>query len=94
MDSQPLGVRGHPLDAAKLPILTLKVTKSGARSVTCWGSVGGMGIPFWRGFVDIGKEELDRGQYDYGNFVPFTFCGGAALLKRDTFLKAGRFDES
>jgi GT2 family glycosyltransferase len=57
-------------------------------------SVGGMGIPFWRGFVDIGKEELDRGQYDYGNFVPFTFCGGAALLKRDAFLKAGRFDGS
>ena len=26
-------------------------------------SVGGMGIPFWRGFVDIGKDEADEGQY-------------------------------
>jgi len=56
-------------------------------------SVGGMGIPFWRGFVDIGKEEHDRGQYDYGGFEAFAFCGGAALVKLDVFKKTGGFDE-
>jgi len=55
-------------------------------------SVGGMGIPFWRGFVDIGREEPDQGQYDQENFEPFAFCGGAALIKRSTFLTLGGFD--
>jgi GT2 family glycosyltransferase len=55
-------------------------------------SVGGMGIPFWRGFVDIGKNELDRGQYDSGKFQPFAFCGGAALVKKGPFIEAGQFD--
>jgi len=55
-------------------------------------SVGGMGIPFWRGFVDIGREEHDSGQYDSEGFEPFAFCGGAALLRRDVFLEAGKFD--
>ena len=57
-------------------------------------SVGGMGIPYWRGFVDIGREELDQGQYDSGDFEPFAFCGGAALLRRGAFLNAGKFDGS
>ena len=56
-------------------------------------SVGGMGIPFWRGFVDIGREEYDRGQYDQKGFQPFAFCGGSALVKRDVFMKLGGFDE-
>ncbi len=56
-------------------------------------SVGGMGIPYWRGFVDIGKNEVDRGQYDGENFEPFSFCGGAALLRRSIFLRLGGFDE-
>jgi len=34
-------------------------------------SVGGMGIPLWRGFVDIGRNELDRAQYDSVGFEPF-----------------------
>lgn len=51
-----------------------------------------MGIPFWRGFVDIGREEHDRGQYDSKGFEPFAFCGGAAMVKRDVLLKAGGFD--
>jgi len=55
-------------------------------------SVGGMGIPFWRGFVDIGREEYDQGQYDPEGFEPFAFCGGAALIKRDVFLRLGGFD--
>ena len=56
-------------------------------------SVGGMGIPFWRGFVDIGRDELDRGQYDRESFEPFAFCGGAGLIKRSIFMKLGGFDE-
>mgnify|MGYP001061515315 CR=1 FL=1 len=55
-------------------------------------SVGGMGIPFWRGFIDIGRDEPDRGQYDHGGFEPFAFCGGAALIKRNTFMRLGGFD--
>jgi hypothetical protein len=55
-------------------------------------SVGGMGIPFWRGFLDIGREEHDRGQYDFEEFEPFAFCGGAALIKREVFLETGAFD--
>ena len=55
-------------------------------------SVGGMGIPFWRGFVDIGKEEPDRRQYDSEDFEPFAFCGGAALVKKTAFVRAGGFD--
>jgi hypothetical protein len=34
-------------------------------------SVGGVGIPLWRGFADIGRDELDRGQYDFVGFEPF-----------------------
>ncbi len=55
-------------------------------------SVGGMGIPFWRGFVDIGRDELDQGQYDHEGFEPFAFCGGAALIRRNIFLFVGSFD--
>jgi GT2 family glycosyltransferase len=58
----------------------------------CLDSVGGMGTPFWRGFVDIGREERDRGQYDIG-FEPFSFCGGAALVKHAIFEQVGGFDE-
>jgi GT2 family glycosyltransferase len=54
-------------------------------------SVGSMGIPFWRGFVDIGRGEPDSGQYPEG-FIPFAFCGGAALIKRSAFLDVGGFD--
>ncbi|MCW3974818.1 MAG: glycosyltransferase [Candidatus Bathyarchaeota archaeon] len=56
-------------------------------------SVGGMGIPFWRGFVDIGLGELDQGQYDHRDFEPFSICGGATLLKRDIVMALGGFDE-
>ena len=56
-------------------------------------SVGGMGIPFWRGFVDIGREERDEGQYDSTDFEPFAFCGGAALVRKAVFEQAGGFDE-
>jgi GT2 family glycosyltransferase len=55
-------------------------------------SVGGMGIPYWRGFIDIGREEHDRGQYDHEGFEPFAFCGGAALIKRDIFMRLEGFD--
>jgi len=55
-------------------------------------SVGGTGIPFWRGFIDIGRGEQDRGQYDRHDFEPFAFCGGAALIKRSVFLRLRGFD--
>lgn len=55
-------------------------------------SVGGMGIPFWRGFVDIGFEQRDRGQYDHEDFEPFAFCGGAALIKRASLSRVNGFD--
>jgi GT2 family glycosyltransferase len=55
-------------------------------------SVGGMGIPYWRGFVDIGREEVDIDQYPDG-FEPFAFCGGAALIRKSAFTQAGGFDE-
>ncbi|MFI5448656.1 MAG: glycosyltransferase family 2 protein [Candidatus Bathyarchaeia archaeon] len=58
-------------------------------------SVGGMGIPFWRGFVDIGKCEVDDRQYDLGDFGgagPFSFCGGAALISKSAFRIVGGFD--
>jgi len=55
-------------------------------------SVGGMGIRFWRGFADIGFEQRDIGQYDYGNFEPFAFCGGAALVKLASLSKVNGFD--
>ena len=54
-------------------------------------SVGGMGIPYWRGFVDIGREEPDVNQYQDG-FEPFAFCGGAALIRKSAFIDAGKFD--
>jgi hypothetical protein len=54
-------------------------------------SVGGMGIPYWRGFIDIGAGELDGDQYRDG-FEPFSFCGGASLIRTSAFVDAGRFD--
>jgi hypothetical protein len=56
------------------------------------GSVGVMGIPYWRGFVDIGREELDANQYQ-DEFEPFAFCGGAALIRKSAFIDTGGFDE-
>ena len=55
-------------------------------------SVGGMGIRYWRGFVDIGKHELDIGQYDHPPITPFSACGGAALIRRSYFERVGGFD--
>lgn len=54
-------------------------------------SVGGMSIPYWRGFVDIGTCELDKNQY-LDEFEPFAFCGGAALIRKSAFVDVGRFD--
>jgi len=56
-------------------------------------SVGGMGIPYWRGFVDVGREEVDQGQYP-DDFEPFAFCGGAALIRKSALIEAGGFDEA
>jgi GT2 family glycosyltransferase len=55
-------------------------------------SVGGMGIKYWRGFVDIGKYEIDRGQYDEPPIAPFSACGAAMLIRRRTFEQVGGFD--
>ena len=54
-------------------------------------SVGGMGIKYWRGFVDIGRYEVDRGQYDRP-IIPLSACGAAMLVRRDTFMQVGGFD--
>jgi GT2 family glycosyltransferase len=55
-------------------------------------SVGGAGIPYWRGgFFDIGRGETDVGQYSEG-FEPFAYCGGAALIRKSTFIDAGKLD--
>ena len=54
-------------------------------------SAGGMGIPYWRGFVDIGRAEIDANQYP-DRFEPFAFCGGAALIRKSAFIDAGKFD--
>ena len=60
---------------------------------SCLDSVGVMGIPFWRGFIGIGMEECDRGQYDRDGLEPFSFSGGAALIKRAAFAEVGGFDD-
>jgi GT2 family glycosyltransferase len=57
-------------------------------------SVGGFGIPYWRGAVDIGYGEIDVGQFDNPPIEPFSFCGGAALIRLDLFRESHGFDES
>jgi len=56
-------------------------------------SVGGMGIKYWRGFVDIGKNEPDTGQYDKPPVNPFSLCGAAMLVRRASFEQINGFDE-
>lgn len=55
-------------------------------------SVGGMGIKYWRGFVDIGKFEVDSTQYDNPPVTPFSACGAAMLVRRSAFEDVGGFD--
>ncbi len=55
-------------------------------------SVGVMGIKYWRGFVDIGKYERDRGQYDDPTMTPFSVCGAAMLVRKNRFDLVGGFD--
>ena len=55
-------------------------------------SVGVMGIKYWRGFVDIGKNEGDRGQYDHPPLTPFSVCGAAMLVSKNAFDLVGGFD--
>jgi len=57
-------------------------------------SVGGLGIPYWLGFEDIGFEEKDFGQYDTPPIEPFSFCGGATLIQSKVFLELGGFDDA
>ena len=55
-------------------------------------SVGGAGIPYWKGgFLDVGRGEIDVGQYSNG-FEPFAYCGGAALIRKSAFIDAGKLD--
>ncbi len=57
-------------------------------------SVGGMGIKYWRGFVDMGKYETDRGQYDSPPVIPFSTCAAAMLVRRAAFERVGGFDST
>ena len=57
-------------------------------------SVGGFGIPYWRGTADLGYGERDEGQFDTPPVKPFSFCGGAALIRLGLFREAEGFDES
>jgi GT2 family glycosyltransferase len=57
-------------------------------------SVGGVGIKYWRGFVDIGRYETDRGQYDQPPLNPFSACGAAMLVRRSAFERVGGFDSA
>ncbi len=57
-------------------------------------SVGGFGIPYWRGTADLGYGEIDQGQFDNPPIEPFSFCGGAALIRLGLFREAEGFDES
>lgn len=75
----------------KLAAVTCKIVSM--QSQNRIDSVGGMGIRYWRGFVDIGRDQTDQGQFDNADFNPFSFCGAAALIRRDRFLEAGGFDD-
>ena len=57
-------------------------------------SVGGIGIPYWRGFEDVGFREKDVGQYDTTLIEPFSFCGGATLIRSQAFKETRGFDEA
>ena len=57
-------------------------------------SVGGIGIPYWRGFEDIGFKEKDVGQYDVPPIEAFSFCGGATLIRSKAFIETKGFDET
>jgi hypothetical protein len=59
---------------------------------TVLDSVGVMGIRHWRGFVDIGKYEKDRDQYDHPPMIPFSLCGAAMLVRRSAFELISGFD--
>lgn len=75
---------------ANIVAVACKMVSMGNHSIL--DSVGGMGIPFWRGFVDIGRNVNDSMRFDGPTFAPFAFCGGAALVDRVAFIKAGGFD--
>jgi len=55
-------------------------------------SAGVMGIKYWRGFVEIGKYEMDRGQYDHPPIAPFSASGAAMLIRRIAFEQMGGLD--
>ena len=57
-------------------------------------SLGGCGMRYWRGFMDIGRDEEDLGQYDAPPITPFSFCGAAVLIRTDLFKFIGGFDTS
>jgi GT2 family glycosyltransferase len=57
-------------------------------------SVGGIGIPYWRGFEDVGFREKDIGQHDIPPIEPFSFCGGATLIRSKAFMETQGFDET
>ena len=91
LDSNWIRFLMDTLREPNIAAVTCKMVSMADHSVL--DSVGGMGIPFWRGFVDIGKCEVDSGQYDVDGQSPFSFCGGAALVRKSALKTVGGFDK-
>ena len=56
-------------------------------------SLGGNAF-WWTGSYDVADGEPDEGQYDSPPVEPFSFCGGAAMLRMSAVREVGGFDDA